>query len=122
LKSINNIEEFLETTKVWINNKIHKFLKFNETEDNIIQMNEVRIKIDEPINKEFFIKYCDYIPFKFFFIDEDNSNFILKCHFPLIKEIWIENIYTKSLKLFDGEIKYSGSVIGSILELNFINV
>ena len=78
LKSINNIEEFLETTKVWINNKIHKFLKFNETEDNIIQMNEVRIKIDEPINKEFFIKYCDYIPFKYFFIDEDNPKFILK--------------------------------------------
>lgn len=121
LKNIDNIEEFLETTKDWINNKIQKFLKLNETEDNIIQMNEVRIKIDEPINKEFFIKYCDYIPFKFFFIDEDNSNFILKCHFPLIKEIWIENIYAKSLKFFDGEIKYTGSVIGSILELNFIN-
>ena len=121
LKNEENIEKFVESTKDWINNKIQNFLKLNETEDNIIQMNEIRLKIDEPIDKEFFIKYCDYIPFKYFFIDEDNSKFILKCHFPLIKEIWINNIYTKSLKFFDGEIKYTGSVIGSILELNFIN-
>lgn len=121
LKNKNNIEEFLESTKDWINNKIHNFLKLNENEDKIIQMNEVRIKIDEPIDKQFFINYCDFIPFKYFYIDKDNNNFILKCHFPLIKEIWIQNIYTKSLNFFDGEIKYTGSVIGSILELNFIN-
>ena len=121
LKNENKIEEFLEATKDWINNKIQKFLKLNENEDKIIQMNEVRIKIDESIDKEFFIQYCDFIPFKYFYIDEDNSNFILKCHFPLIKDIWIENIYTKSLNFFDGEIKYTGAVIGSILELNFIS-
>jgi len=84
-------------------------------------MNEVRLKIDESIDKEFFIKYCDFIPFKYFYIDEDNSNFILKSYFPLIKEIWIQNIYTKSLNFFDGEIKYPADAISSILEFNFIN-
>ena len=121
LKNKKNIEEFIKATKDRINNKIQKFLKLNENEDKIIQMNEVRLKIDESIDKEFFIKYCDYIPFKYFYIDEDNSNFILKSYFPLIKEIWIQNIYTKSLNFFDGEIKYPADVIGSILELNFIN-
>ena len=125
LKNKEQIKEFISETKTRINNKINKFFKTMGNEDNIIQMNEIRIKIDEEIDKNFFEKYKDYIPFKYFYIDSKIINnerkLILKCHFPLIQEIWEKNIYNKTLQFFDGEINYKGSTIGSLLELNFIN-
>ena len=104
---------------------MNKFFKDNNKEDNVIQMNDVRIKIDEEIDKNFFEDYNDIIPFKYFYIKKEYVNDIpkayLKFHFPLIKEVWNEIIYSKTIKLFDGEIQYTGSIIGSLLELNFIN-
>ena len=125
---INNkkeLNEFMTKTKNWIYKKIIKFFNENNNENNIIQLNEIRIKIDEEIDKKFFEKYQDLIPFKYFYIDNIEINGfyknILKCHFPLIKEIWNEILYSKTIKLFDGEINYTGKVLGTFLELNFIN-
>jgi len=138
LENKERIKEFISETKTRIDNKINKFFITMGNEDNIIQMNEIRIKIDEEIDKNFFEKYKDYTPFKYFYIDYIDSitinelpglpqndihkrKLILKCYFPLIKEIWEKNIYNKTLQFFDGEINYKGSTIGSLLELNFIN-
>lgn len=125
LKNKDKIKEFISETKTRIDNKINKFFKTMGNEDNIIQMNEIRIKLDEEIDKNFFEKYKDYTPFKYFYLDSITINnkrkLILKCYFPLIKEIWEKNIYNKTLQFFDGEINYKGSTIGSLLELNFIN-
>ena len=121
----NNIDDFVSKTKEKIKNKINKFLEENNKEDYLIQMNDVRLKIDEEIDLKFFEDHNEIIPFKYFYIETEYVNDMpkayLKCHFPLIKEIWNEIIYSKTLSLFDGEIKYTGSIIGSLLELNFIS-
>lgn len=120
----DNINDLVSKTKEKIKNKIDKFLKENNKEDNLIQMNDVRLKIDEEIDLKFFEYHYEIIPFKYFYIETEYVNDIpkayLKCNFPLIKEIWNEIVYSKTLSLFDGEINYTGSTIGSLLELNFI--
>ena len=125
MKDKANIDEFFSKTKKKITDKINKFFEDNNKENNIIQMNDVRLKINEEIDKEFFIVNKDIIPFKYFYIEKENvdSNpkFYLKCHFPLIKEIWNEIVYSKTFNFFDGEINYNRSISCSLLELNFIN-
>lgn len=125
IKNKENIDTYISDTKVQIIDKIKKFLEENSNEDNAIKMNEIRVKIDEEIDKVFFEEYNDLIPFKFFYIKKIYINNapkgFLKCHFPLIKEIWNEIIYTKTLSLFDREIKYTGSINDSLLKLNFVN-
>jgi hypothetical protein len=125
MKNKANINDLFTEIKKKIKDKMNKFFKDNNKEDNVIQMNDVRIKIDEEIDMKFFEDYNDIIPFKYFYIEKEYVNNIpkayLKCYFPLIKEVWNEIIYSKTIKLFDGEIKYTGSIIGSLLELNFIS-
>ena len=90
----NNIDDFVSKTKEKIKNKINKFLEENNKEDYLIQMNDVRLKIDEEIDLKFFEDHNEIIPFKYFYIETEYVNDMpkayLKCHFPLIKEIWIE--------------------------------
>ena len=121
----DNIDDFISNTKNRIKEKIKKFFMVNGYEDILIQINEIRIKIDEEIDKQFFEDYNHLIPFKYFYIEtkyiNDGPKAFLRCHFPLIKEVWNEIIYTQTLKLFDGEINYTGNDIGSLLELNFVN-
>ena len=66
-----------------------KFFKDSNQEDNIIQMNDIRLKIDEEIDSRFFANYNNIIPFKYFYIEkqyeETRPKAYLKCHFPLIK-------------------------------------
>ena len=120
-----NIDEIKFEEKEHIMENIEKFFKKNSYEDNLIQINEIRIKINEEIDKKFFQDYNHIIPFKYFYIEtickNDQRKAFLKCHFPFIKEVWNEIIYNRTLKLFDGEINYTGKVIGSFLELNFVN-
>ena len=65
----DNIYEFISNKKIKINDKLTKFFRTMGNEDNLFQMNEIRIKIDNEIDKNFFVKYKDYIPFKYFYID-----------------------------------------------------
>ena len=124
MKNKSNIDEYISEIKKEIEKKMKKFFKDSNQEDNIIQMNDIRLKIDEEIDSRFFANYNNIIPFKYFYIEKQyektRPKAYLKCHFPLIKEVWNEIIYSKTLDLFDGEINYTGSVIGSLLELNFI--
>ena len=120
-----NIDEIKSKEKEHIIENMEKFFKKNSYEDNLIQINEIRIKINEEIDKNFFQDYNHLIPFKYFYIEtkciNDQRKAFLRCHFPFIKEIWNEIIYNRTTKLFDGEINYTGKVIGSFLELNFVN-
>ena len=97
LANKDNLDKFIEETKIKISDKIDKFFKSMDTEDNIIKMDEIRSKLDEQIDKTFFEEHKNYIPFKYFYVDTMLINFekkaILKCYFPLIKEIWIEIIF-----------------------------
>ena len=125
IKNQNKIDTYISNTKVDIGNKIEKFFTKNGHKDILIQMNDIRMKIDEEIDKNFFEEYSHLIPFKYFYIYTQYINdapiAFLRCHFPLIKEVWNDIIYNKTTKLFDGEINYTGNVIGTFLELNFIN-
>ena len=64
--------------------------------------------------------YSNWIPFKYFYIEENLKKLYLRCHFPLIKEIWIDLIMKKTINLFHGDLKYDSNVIGSLLELNLV--
>ena len=116
-QNINNLDSFISTTKIRINDKINAFLK---KDDNLGKIDEIRKMINNEIEVCDLSIYSNWIPFKYFYIEILDNKRILRCYFPLVKEIWIENIMNKTVNLFDGEINYDGSVIGSLLELNLV--
>ena len=77
--------------------------------------------IDNEISAEDLKVYSEYIPFKYFYVENIEKKLFLKTHFPIINEVWNEIIMKETVQLFDGEIKYDGNVVGSLLELNIIN-
>ena len=118
LKNKNNQDKVVSETRAWIKKKMESFLEKNHQNNYIFQINEIRLNIDEKIDKNFFQNYFDYFTLKYFYINKDN---ILKSYFPLVNEVWNDIIYENSFSIFDGEIHYTGSTISSLLELNFIN-
>ena len=114
----NNLDEFIESTKKRIEKKIRKFN--NQEKSNLEYLDEIRKMIDNEESESKLKSYCKDIPFKYFYIEKSGEKYILRTHFPLIKEIWNNIIMSQTVNLFDGEIKYDGNVIGSLLELNLI--
>ena len=113
-----NLDEFIENTKKRIEDKINKF---NDKEKSCLEyLDAIRKMIDNEESENKLKCYCKNIPFKYFYIEKSDNNYILRTHFPLIKDIWNNIIMKKTVNLFDGEIKYDGNVIGSLLELNLI--
>jgi glutamate racemase len=112
---LNNL---VDDTKRRIEKKIYKFYNNNI---NVHNLDQIRKMIDDEITISDISNYSEYIPFKYFNIEKKNKKYYLRTHFPLIKEILEDIIMKESIKLFDGEIKYNGNVIGSFLELNIIN-
>ena len=116
--NIDNLENFEENTIIRIKKKI---LKFNKDEKfNLINFDFIRKAIDNEITINDLRFYSKYIPFKYFYIQEKNDELILRTHFPLVKDVWNNIIINNTVNLFDGEIKYDGNVIGSLMELNLI--
>ena len=114
----DNLDKFITTEKQRIKSKISKFN--SKRKSDIRYLDEIRKMIDKEINDTNLEPYCQYIPFKYFYIEKTNQKYILRTHFPLIKEIWINIIMKQAENLLDGKIKYDNNVIGSLLELNFI--
>ena len=114
----NNLLNFINQTKQRIETKFNQF--YNDS-INLAYIDDIRRNIDNEIGLGELKKYGKYIPFKFFYIEKKDNKYFLKTHFPLIKEIFEDLIMKQTTKLFDGEIKYAGNVIGSLLELNIIN-
>ena len=117
-QNIDNLEEFNEKTKKRIEEKI---LNINKNEKfNLTFFDNIRKMIDNEITKDDLQFYSKYIPFKYFYIEKNSTNLILRTHFQLVKDVWNTIIMNNTVDLFDGEIKYDGNVIGSLLELNLI--
>jgi len=114
----NCLDIFVKETKDRIDKKIYKF--YNK-EINVQILDQIRKMIDNEITISEINLYGEYIPFKYFNIENIDNKYYLKTHFPLINEIWEDIIMRETAELFDGEIKYDGNIIGSFLELNFIN-
>ena len=114
-----NLNDFVEKTKGKIREKI---LKFNHGEKfNISYFDEIRKLIDNEITADELKTYSKYIPFKYFYIEQEGQNLILRTHFPLVKEVWEKIVMDKTADLISGNFQYDGNVIGSILELNIIS-
>ena len=118
LQQKDNLNNLVDDTKRRIEKKIYKFYNNNI---NVHNLDQIRKMIDDEITISDISNYSEYIPFKYFNIEKKNKKYYLRTHFPLIKEILEDIIMKESIKLFDGEIKYNGNVIGSFLELNIIN-
>ena len=117
----NDLKNFVESTKVKIEYKIKKINK--KEKFNIIYFDYIRKMIDNEITVNELNSYGDYIPFKYFYIDKNDTKMILKTHFPLVKDAWNNIIMEQLVNFFDGEIKFEGNVVGSLMELNlFINI
>ena len=116
-----DLKNFVKSTKIKIEDKIKKI---NQKEKfNIIYFDYIRKMIDNEITVNELNSYGEYIPFKYFYIDKDDSKMILKTHFPLVKDAWNNIIMEQLVNFFDGEIKFEGNVVGSLMELNlFINI
>ena len=113
-----NLDRFIESTKKRIEDKI---IQFNDkAKSNLVYLDEIRKMIDNEESESKLKSYCKNIPFKYSYIEKSGEKYILRTHFPLIKEIWNNIIMSQTVNLFDGEIKYDGNVIGSLLELNLI--
>ena len=69
-----NLDDYISSTKVDISNKIEKFFIINDYKNILIQMNDIRVKIDEEIDKNFFEEYSHLIPFKYFYIETQYIN------------------------------------------------
>lgn len=116
-QNIKDLDRFISDTKIKIIDKIEDFLR---NDYNLGKIDEIRKMIDNEIEENELSVYSNWIPFKYFYIEKIINKKILRCYFPLVKEIWIENIMRKTADLFDGEINYDGNVIGSLLELNLV--
>ena len=112
------LDIFIKETKDGIEKKIYKF---NNKEINVQTLDQIRKMIGNEITISEINLYGEYIPFKYFNIENIDNKYYLRSHFPLINEIWEDIIMKETAELFDGEIKYDGNIIGSFLELNFIN-
>ena len=117
-EKIDNLGEFMEKTKKRIENKIRKYNEKQKTD--LKYLDEIRKMIDNERSEIEIKNYSQYIPFKYFYVEKADKNYILRTHFPLIKDILISIIMKDTVDLFDGEISYDGNVIGSLLELNLI--
>ena len=118
IRNITNLQNFVEKTKDIIEKKI---LKINKNEKfNLTLFDDIRKMIDNEITKEDLKFYSKYIPLKYFYIEKNDTKLILRTHFPLVKDVWNIIIMNNTVDLFDGEIKYDGNVIGSLMELNLI--
>lgn len=113
-----NLKLFKENTMQKIEKKISEFRKKKKIDLKFLD--NIRKMIDNEITIEQLNIYGQYIPFKYFYIEKFDEKLILRTHFPLINDIWINIIMKETVGLFDGEIKYDGNVIGSLLELNII--
>ena len=114
----NDLNDFVNKTKKRIKDKI---LKINKNEKfNLKYFDYIRKMIDNEITVDELKFYSEYIPFKYFYIEKNGEKMILRTHFPLVKDVWNEIIMKETVDLFDGEIKYDGNVIGSLMELNLI--
>jgi len=114
-----NLNDFVEKTKGKIREKI---LKFNHGEKfNISYFDEIRKLIDNEITADELKTYSKYIPFKYFYIEQEGQKLILRTHFPLVREVWEKIVMDKTADLISGNFQYDGNVIGSILELNIIS-
>ena len=117
-QNINNIENIIEKNKKRIEKKI---LKHNEKDKFELRFfDDIRKMIDNEITKHDLQFYNRYIPFKYFYIEKNNTKLILRAYFPLVKDIWDTIIMNKADDTFNGEIKYDQNVIGSLIELNLI--
>ena len=114
----DNLDNFVEETKERLNDKIKIFYKHNI---NLQIMDKIRKMIDNEISAEDLKVYSEYIPFKYFYVENIEKKLFLRTHFPIINEVWNDIIMKETVQLFDGEIKYDGNVVGSLLELNIIN-
>ena len=114
----DNLDNFEQKTKEKIEEKITKF--FDKAKVGFINLDEIRKMIDNEVSQRTIKCYYNSIPFKYFYIEKINDKFILRTHFPLIKEILIHIIMKQTVNLFDGEIKYNDSIISSLMELNLI--
>ena len=54
---------------------------------DLINLDEIRKMIDNEVSQQTMKNFFDYIPFKYFYIEKINDKFILRTHFPLIKNI-----------------------------------
>ena len=118
-QNIHNLNGFVEESRIKIKNKI---LEFNKGEKyNIKYFDDIRKMIDSEITKDELNYYSKYIPFKYFYIEQNEIKLILRTHFPLVKEVWEQIIMNETVNLISGNLKYDGNVIGSILELNIIS-
>ena len=117
-KQQKNLKIFKENTMKKIEKKISEYR--NKEKIDLKFLDNIRKMIDNEITCEQLNIFGQYIPFKYFYIEKFDGKFILRTHFPLINEIWINIIMKETVELFDGEIKYNGNIIGSLLELNII--
>ena len=119
-RNILNIDKFITEVKEKIKNKINSFLQSKDNQGNVEVLESIRKSLDNEIDIQFFKDICNGIPFKYFYALNINNKIIIRVYFPLIKEIWEDIIVEKTSTLLNGEIKeYSGTTIGSFLELNF---
>ena len=119
LQHKDNLTNFIEDTKKKIEKKIKKIDK--DIPFKLIYLDNIRKMIDNEISFGNLNAYSAHIPFKYFYIEKSsNSKLTLRTHFPLVKEVWNMIIMNEAVNLFDGELKYGGDVIGSLLELNLI--
>ena len=114
----NNLDNFVELTKQRIEDKILKINKDDKI--NLKYFDSIRKMIDNEITVDDLEIYSEYIPFKYFYIEQNDTKLFLRTHFPLVKDVWNRIIMKETVDLFDGEINYDGNVIGSLLELNII--
>ena len=112
------MDDFKQKTIERIEKKIIKFNK--KMKVDLKSLDEIRKMINNEVSELKMKSYFKCIPFKYFYIERINDKFILRTHFPLIKDILINIIMKQTVDLFDGEIKYNGNVIGSLMELNLI--
>ena len=113
----NDLQNFTENTKSKIRGKIKQIN--NDEKFNLIYFDRIRKMIDNEITVNELNSYYAYIPFKYFYIEKDNTKLILRTHFPLVKDVWNNIIMDELVEFFDGEIKFGGNVVGSLMELNF---
>ena len=54
---------------------------------DLINLDKIRKMIDNEVSQQTMKNFFDYLPFKYFYIEKINDKFILRTHFPLIKNI-----------------------------------
>ena len=114
----NNLDKFVQETKERIEKKMTEF--YDKIKVDLINLDGIRKILDNEVSELILKSYFKYIPFKYYYIEKVKDKFILRAHFPLIKDILINIIMKQTVNLFDGEIKYDGNIIGSLMELNLI--